>query len=100
MVVERIAQPDHCDGCHQADGCKEAYRRLGCDEGPSVVLPAVVAFLLPLVVLAVSLGGFGWLLEGRIAEPYQTPLALVLALFVTTGLMLVVRLMTQHHRKR
>ena len=100
MVVERIAQLDHCDGCHQADGCKEAYRRLGCDKGPSVVLPAVVAFLLPLVVLAVSLGGFGWLLEGRIAEPYQTPVALVLALFVTTGLMLVVRLMTGHHRKR
>ena len=100
MVVERIAQPDPCDGCHQADGCKEAYRRLGRDEGPSVTLMAVVAFLLPLVVLAISLGGFGWLLEGRIAEPYQTPLALVLALFVTTGLMLVVRLMTQHHRKR
>jgi hypothetical protein len=82
------------------DGCKEAYRRLGCDEGPSVALTAVVAFLLPLVVLVVSLGGLGWLLEDVVAESYRTPLALVLALLVTTGLMLVVRLLTRHRHKR
>lgn len=86
-----MTQPNQCDGCSQADGCKEAYRQLGCTEGPSVTLTVLVAFLLPLVVFIVSLGGFGWWLEGRVAGPYQTPLALILALLVTTGLMLAVR---------
>ncbi len=86
-----MTQPDQCDGCRQTDGCKEAYRQPGGMEGPSVTLTVLVAFLLPLVVFIVALGGFGWWLDGRIARPYQTPFALILALLVTTGLMLALR---------
>ena len=86
-----MTQPNQCDGCSQADGCKEAYRQLGCAEGPSVTLTVLVAFLLPLVLFIVSLGAFGGWLEGRVAESYRTLLALILALLVTTGLMLAVQ---------
>jgi hypothetical protein len=95
-----MVQPNHCDGCPQADGCQEASRRLGGADGPSVTVTVLVAFLLPIVVFVISLGGFGWLLEGRVAPWQQTPLALILALTVTAGWMLVVRVMIRRrHRK-
>lgn len=90
-----MTQPDQCDGCSQVDGCEEAYRRLGCAKGSSVTLTVLAAFLLPLILFIVSLGAFGWLLEGRVAEPYRTPLALILALLVTAGLMLALRAMSR-----
>ncbi len=51
----------------------------------------LVAFLLPLVLFIVLLGTFDWLLKGRSAGSSRTPLALILALLVTAGLMLAVR---------
>jgi hypothetical protein len=86
-----MARSNQCDGCSQADGCHEARRQLGCQEGPSVTCAVLVAFLLPIVVFAVSLGGWGWWLEGRVAGPYRTPVALFLAVLVTTALLLAGR---------
>jgi hypothetical protein len=94
-----MAQPNHCDGCSQADRCQEAYRRLGCTDGPNVTLTALVAFLLPILVFAGSLGGLNWWLEGRIAGPYQTPLALAVSLATTVGMMLATGVMARRRRK-
>jgi hypothetical protein len=55
-----------------------------------VTLPALVAFVVPIAVFVVALGGFGGLLEGKIAPSWQTPLALILALLVTSGWMIVI----------
>jgi hypothetical protein len=65
-----------------------------------VTITVLVAFLLPILVFAVSLGGFGWLLGGRVARWQQTPLALILALSITTGLMLVVRVLVRRRRRK
>jgi len=65
-----------------------------------VTRTVLVAFLLPLVVFVISLGGFGGWLKGWIAEPYQTPVALVLALLTTTGLMLALRAMSRLRSKK
>lgn len=86
-----MTQPDQCDGCSQANGCKEAYRQIGCTEGPPVTPAVLVAFLLPLVLFIVSLGTLDWLLKSRLAGASRTPLALILALLMTTGLMLALR---------
>jgi hypothetical protein len=93
-----MTQSDVCDGCSNAHTCKEVYGRLSTVEGPSVASKAVVAFLLPMVMFVVALGVFGGLLEGMVAVPYGTPLALVLALAVTTALMLIVRIPARSHR--
>jgi hypothetical protein len=99
MVVEKAAQSDPCRGCSQADGCQQAYRQLGETEGPSVARTAIVAFLLPLVVFIVTLGGWGWWLGSAVAEPYRGPLALAGALSVTTGLLLVMRRVARRCRR-
>lgn len=93
-----MAHPKECEGCSHAQTCKEAYQHLGGRTGPSVALPVLIAFLLPIIAFVTGLGVFGRLLQGAVAGPYQTPLALVLALLTTTGLMLVVRTLMRPHR--
>jgi hypothetical protein len=52
----------------------------------------IVAFLLPTVVFAAGVALFGWLVSDVLPQRYQMPLAGVLALAVTFGIMWVVRL--------
>ncbi|UCD52470.1 MAG: hypothetical protein JSW27_07500 [Phycisphaerales bacterium] len=79
-----------CNGCSQAHDCKRIYEQLGHAGGPSVVLKVIMAFALPIVLFIAALGLFGHLLHERLAERYETPVAFVLALSVTTGVMLAV----------
>jgi len=95
-----MTQSKSCEGCSQAHDCTKVYEQLGCAEGPSVAPAALLAFLLPVVVFVAALGGFGWLLKGRVAGPYVTPLAAALALLTTTGVMLVARVLTRPHCKQ
>jgi hypothetical protein len=95
-----MAQPDVCDSCRHAHTCKEVYGRLGSAEGPSVASKVVIAFLLPMVMFVVALGAFGGLLDDIVAQPYQTPLTLVLALATSAALMLVARLLVRSHRRK
>jgi hypothetical protein len=95
-----MAQPNVCDGCSYAHTCREVPGQLGSAEGPSVASKVVIAFLLPLVMFIVALGVFDGLLEETVAGPYQTPLALVLALSVTATIMLVVRILVRARRRK
>lgn len=100
MVEKRMVQSKSCEGCSQAHDCKKVYEHLGGSEGPPITRMVLVAFLLPILVFIVALGGFGWLLQDAVAGPYQTPLALVLALATTVGVLLVVRILSRPHRKK
>ncbi|MGE5294432.1 MAG: SoxR reducing system RseC family protein [Solirubrobacterales bacterium] len=99
MVEKRTVQPESCEGCSRAHDCKKVYEQLGCAESPSIAWTVVLAFLLPLVVFIAALAGFGRLLEGVVGEESQMPLAAALALVVTGGVMLVVRVFTRRHQK-
>ena len=59
----------------------------------------LLAFLLPLAMFIAALAGFGCLLRYVVAAPYQTPLALVLAVAVTVALMLIGRRVARPPRK-
>jgi len=90
---------DACGDPNQVRDCTKVYEQLGCGEGPPVTRTALVAFLLPILLFVAGLGGFGWLVRGVVAGPHETPLALVLALVATAGMMLVVHIVTRPHRK-
>ena len=81
-----MVQAKSCDGCSQAHDCRKIYEQLGQAGGPSVALKVTIAFALPIISFMAGLATFGRLLRGRLAEPYQTPVAFVLALAVTVGL--------------
>ncbi len=99
MVAERTTEPGACDGCRQADTCKEVYRRLGGLQGPSITREVLIAFLLPLVVFVTALGGFGPLVGYLVPAPYGTPLALVLAMAVAAAVLLLARALVRPPRK-
>jgi hypothetical protein len=79
-----------CHGCRHAHDCQRIYDRLGRANGPSVAGPAVVAFVLPVLVFVTSFGVSRWLLHGRLEQQSHFPLAFVTALLVTTCVMWVV----------
>mgnify|MGYP006886001191 CR=1 FL=1 len=100
MVEKTMVQSESCEGCSHAHDCKKVYEHLGSMDSPPITREVLVAFLLPILVFTAALGGFGWLLRNATAKPYQTPLALVLALATTAGVMGVVRLVARSHRKK
>ncbi|MHC4518919.1 MAG: hypothetical protein ACYTAS_10050 [Planctomycetota bacterium] len=96
-----MAQAQACNRCSQVHDCKKIYQQLGQAEGPSVALRVLIAFGLPIVVFVTALAAFEPLLRSRLAERYQTPVALVLALAVTTASMLGVSIVFNRlHKER
>jgi hypothetical protein len=82
-----------CQGCNQEHNCQKVYERLRDVEGPCFVLEALVAFVLPVLVFTASLA----LLDGVLAKVISTTelqiaLGCLLALLVTSGLMLAIKL--------
>jgi hypothetical protein len=66
-----------------------------------VALKVIMAFALPIILFVAALAFFGHLLHERLGERYETPVAFVLALSVTMGLMLGVSCVFQRlHRKQ
>lgn len=95
-----MVQSESCEGCSHAHDCKKVYEQLGCARGPSITWTVVLAFLLPLLVFIGTLAGFGRLMEDVVSARYQMPLAAAMALAATTGVMLVVRVLTRRHRTK
>ena len=90
-----MAQQKFCEDCNQKHDCREVYQKLGNTKGPSVVLKAVVAFLLPILVFIGSLAAFEAIL-GKVrslinTKELRTVLSFVLALAVTFVLILIIK---------
>ena len=79
-----MAQQKFCEDCNQKHDCREVYQKLGNTKGPSVVLKAVVAFLLPILVFIGCLAAFEAILA-------RTALNFLLALSVTFVLILIIK---------
>ncbi|MFH1616208.1 MAG: hypothetical protein ABIG61_14120 [Planctomycetota bacterium] len=86
---------DNCKGCGHHNHCQEIFERIAKAAGPSVAVKAFLAFLLPLLVFAVSLAGFGWLLEKLLENPTARIIAdFALALAATLAAIRLLRFIT------
>jgi len=90
-----MAQQKFCQECNQRPNCREVYRQLGDSKSPSVVIKAIVAFLLPILVFIVSLAAFEAILA-KVTSPISTKelrtgVSFVLALSVTFALILIIK---------
>ncbi len=87
-----MAQEKFCQECNQRHGCRDVYQQLGKAEGPSVVFKVVVAFLLPLMVFIAVLAASEKILAKTInSKESQTALSFLLALFVTSVCILIIK---------
>lgn len=90
-----MAEQKFCEDCNQKHDCREVYQKLGNTKGPSVVLKAVVAFLLPILVFIGCLAAFEAIL-GKVrslinTKELRTVLSFLLALSVTFVLILIIK---------
>lgn len=79
-----MAEQRFCQNCNQKHDCREVYQKLGNTKGPSVVLKAVVAFLLPILVFIGCLAAFEAILS-------RAAVSFVPALAVTFVLILIIK---------
>ena len=90
-----MAQQKFCEDCNQKHDCREVYQKLGNTKGPSVVLKAVVAFLLPILVFIGWLAAFEAILDKVRSmintKGLRTVLSFLLALSVTFVLILIIK---------
>ena len=85
-VEKSMAQQEFCQACRQKNDCEKVYGKVCGAKGPSVTLPVVLAFLLPLVVFIASLSVFTNVLPGAKDETgAPTAVSLLPALFVTVA---------------
>ena len=54
MEMPAMAKENLCEKCSEKKSCEEAYKQLGQAKGPSVVVGAIVAFVVPIVVFIAS----------------------------------------------
>ena len=101
VVVKSMGDEQFCERCSQRHDCREVYGKLGNAEGPSLTLRVVVAFLMPILVFIVSLGGFekglGWVIE---RAALRTAASLSGAVIVTLAWILTVRAIDRRLGKR
>ena len=96
-----MAEQEFCQGCERADKCQDVYRRLGQASGPSVVFKVVIAFLVPMVVFIAALAVFEGILARAInTKALQTPLSFLLALLVTSALVLIIKTVSGHRKEQ
>jgi hypothetical protein len=91
---------ESCHGCSQAHDCQKIYEQLGHTGGPSITGKVFIAFALPMILFVATLAGFGRLLRGRLDVSWQTPVAFVLAVSTTVGLMRLVSLTIKRSDKQ
>ncbi len=89
-----------CKQCSQSKDCQSIYQRLGSVKGPSIVVKVIVAFLLPLIVFIGSLAIFERIFSRTIdTKELQTPFSFLLALSVTFGVILIMKMINRHLSK-
>lgn len=95
-----MSQKEFCNKCNQKHSCQTIYQQLGQAKGPSVARKVIVAFLLPIIVFIVSLAVFQEILANTMgSKQLQTALSFLLALSVTFGVILIIKVINSQLNK-
>lgn len=96
MVAKTMEQQKICQECNKERNCRQIYQKLANFKGRSLVLWAVVAFLLPIAVFVASLAAFERTLAETIsAKQVRTILSFLLALSITFIVMLIIKIINK-----
>lgn len=96
-----MTQQKFCQSCSENDSCQQVYQQLGSVKGPSVVVKALFAFLLPLTVFIVALAASERFLAQAIeSDGLRTILSLLLAVLTAFFCVLVIRTIDAQRRNK
>lgn len=95
-----MANENLCEKCSEKKSCEEVYKQLGRAKGPSVVLRAIVAFVVPIVVFIASLAACEHILtDGIQATKPRLALSFLLTLAATIALIMIIRVINKRLTK-
>jgi len=110
MVVETMAEQEFpstgsgpelvegCSECNQRHACRDLYRKLGADKGPSIVRKVLAAFVLPIIVFIAALAISEKLLAAAIdSASTRTAADLAIAVLAVFACILTTRLIRDKH---
>jgi hypothetical protein len=87
-----MANENLCEKCSEKKSCQDIYKQLGQAKGPSVVLRAIVAFVVPIVFFIASLAACDLVLAKSIeAKELRIALGFLIALVITFAAVRAVR---------
>jgi len=90
FYFEAQAVDQQCKNCGQKDSCQEVFKELGNSKGPSILLKAVQAFLLPLILFIIALAVAEKVLAERINSSLGRNLFALAAAVMVVFLYLVI----------
>ena len=92
MSDDKPRNDKECENCTDQHECKSIYKKVGHSQGPSVLLPVLAAFVLPLVVFFLSVWIFETVLVDYIdSRNVRSAAAIGLSAIVTVAVILIVR---------
>jgi len=87
-----MAKEKNCEQCKQRHKCVDVFCALGESTSPSITLKVIQAFLLPIVVLLVSLAAGEHIFKGYISqESLRTVIVALFALAITAAAVLIIK---------
>ena len=90
-----MSENDNCSGCPQHHDCKSMYQALGNAQGSYVAVRSIAAFLVPILIFALSLAVFDKLLESAITGTNaRTIISVILSLLVCSVYVIAFRLIS------
>lgn len=96
-----MAQQKSCQSCSENHSCRQVYQKLGNVKGPSIVLKALFAFILPLAVFIVALAASEKFLAQAIElDNLRVILSFLLAVLTAFFCVLVVRTIDAQRRNK
>ena len=95
-----MADEEFCSGCPEKNTCSNTYEQLGKFQGPSVFFRSVAAFLVPILLFAISLGVMDRLLMEPVSDKnIRTLICVIFGVLVCFVYLFILKLLSRFTKR-
>ena len=85
-----------CENCSTKNSCQDVYCEIGKKKGPSIVIKAVTALLLPMLVFIATLVAAEKILKTKIeSQEIQTIIVFLTAIIITLAVVMIIKVINK-----
>ncbi|MCK4913114.1 MAG: hypothetical protein KAS69_00765 [Planctomycetes bacterium] len=91
-----MEQQKSCENCSTKNSCQDVYCEIGKKKGPSIVIKAVTALLLPMLVFIATLVAAEKILKTKIeSQEIQTIIVFLTAIIITLAVVMIIKVINK-----
>ena len=91
-----MEQQKSCENCSTKNSCQDVYCEIGKKKGPSIVIKAVTALLLPLLVFIATLVAAEKILKTKIeSQEIQTIIVFLTAIIIKLAVVMIIKVINK-----